>query len=92
MRIKSDLGITDCTGCQLFRRGKKILSKPRQPSEGAPISKRIFLPLVVAVLPSLGASEAAMLRIKAARKVGGVFVDLTDLEDSKPLARSDPKG
>ena len=88
LQIKSALGITDCTERRVFRRGKKILSKPREPSEGEPFYKGISLTLMVAVLPTLEASGAAMLRIKAARKTGGVFVDLTDLEASRhPLPK-----
>ena len=75
LRTGEALGITDCTGYRMFRRWKKILSKPCQSSEEVPFSKGISLTLVVAVLPSLGAAEAVMPRIKAARKVGGVFVD-----------------
>ena len=63
---------------------EKVLSKPRQLSEEVPFSKGISLTLVIAVLPTLGAAEAAMLRIKATWKTGGVFVNQPHLRYCEP--------
>lgn len=72
--INSSLGSTDCAGCQTFIKGKALFTKRVQQP------KFVSLPIKIAEMPNVAATEAALRRIRYAIKIGKHYVDLTDLE------------
>ena len=72
--INSGLGDTDCSDCQIFRRGTGIFAKRVQGL------KFVSLPIKIAEMPNVAAAKKALRRIQYAIKVDKDYVDLTDLE------------
>ena len=75
--INSSLGDTDCSGCQIFRRGTVLFARLVQEPNF------VSLPIKIAEMPNVAAAEAALRRIHWASKIGKRYVDLTDLESDE---------
>ena len=68
--INSSLGGTDCSGCQIFKKGKMLFAKRVQQPEYVWMTQ----------MRNVAAARAALRRIRYAIKTGKHYVDLTDLE------------
>ena len=72
--INSSLGSTDCSDCQIFKKGTVLFAKGlQQPNFAA-------LPIKIAKMPNVAAAAKALGRIQRAIKTGERYVNLTDLE------------
>ena len=72
--IDSSLGSTDCSGCEIFKKGTVLFAK-RIERPGF-----VTLPIKIAEMPHVTAAEKALKRIQYAIKTGERSVELTDLE------------
>ena len=77
--IESHLGRTDCSGCQMFRRGRKIFAKYVEQPDGIDSDIIVSLPIKIAELSSTELAKIALGRIASAIKAGDTIVDLKDL-------------
>jgi len=80
MIIHSRIGSTDCSGCEIYRKGTRIFAKPTAPPGQNPDVKFISLPLRVAQLPTPEIADIALDRIIHALNRGEACVSLEDLE------------
>ena len=72
--VNSNFGITDCSGCLIFQKGKALFAKNLQQPEF------VSLPIRIAEMPNVEVAIEALRRIRYAIKRGKLYVDLTDLE------------
>ena len=75
--INSSLGKTDCSDCQIFKKGTELFAKRVQQR------KFVSLPIKIAEMPNIATAEAALRRILYAVKIGEHYVDITDLESDE---------
>ena len=80
MIIHSSIGSTDCSGCEIYRKGSGIFAKPTAPLGQNPDAAFISLPLRVAQLPTPEIADIAMDRISYAMNRGEKCVSLENLE------------
>lgn len=72
--VNSNLGSTDCSGCEIFKKGMVLFAK-RIERPGF-----VTLPIKIAEMPNIAAAEKALKRIQDAFETGETSVKLTDLE------------
>ena len=80
MIIQSSIGRTDCSGCEIHRKGTRIFAKPTAPPGQKPDVKFVSLALRVAQLPTPEIADIAIDRIIRAIHRGKACVSLKDLE------------
>lgn len=77
--VNSSLGSTDCSGCEISKKGTVLFAKRiEQPGF-------VTLPIKIAEMPSVAAAEIALKRIQYAIKTGKRSVELMDLEETDLL-------
>ena len=80
MIIQSSIGRTDCSGCEIYRKGTRIFAKPTAPPGQNPDVKFVPLALRVAQLPTPEIADIAIDRITRAIHRGEACVSLENLE------------
>ena len=80
MIIHSGIGSTDCSGCEIYRKGSRIFAKPTAPPGQDPDVTFVSLELRVAQLPTPEIADIAMDRIIHAMHRGETSVSLENLE------------
>ena len=80
MIVHSSIGSTDCSGCELYRKGTRIFAKPTAPPGQNLEVKFVSLALRVAQLPTPEIADIALDRIIHAINRGKACVSLKDLE------------
>lgn len=83
MVVISSLGETNCERSRFFRRSNKIFVQHVRLEGEMRGSRFVSLPILVAVLASPEAADAAIFRILEARQQRQSIVDVTDLEETE---------
>ena len=86
MIIQSSIGRTDCSGCEIYRKGTRIFAKPTAPPGQNPEVKFVSLALRIAQLPTPEIADVAIDRIIRAIHRGKAYVSLEDFERQTNLS------